>query len=87
MLFKKVGYVFASEHRFDIGPGATLDQNPAQRVAIIGPVGQQGLAGADTVQHIGGASAIMGLAFREFQREWIAVGIDHRVDFGSQSAA
>ena len=33
--------VDASRHGFDVGPGAALRQALAERIAIIGPVGQQ----------------------------------------------
>ena len=64
-----------------------VGQSFAQGIAVIGAVGQQGLAVADAVQHVLGAAAVMGLAFGQFQGERIAVGIDHGMDFGGQSAA
>ena len=79
--------VHAVRHGLDVGLGAAFGQGNAQGIAVIGAVGEQGLAGADTVQHILGAAAVMGLALGQLQGERIAVGIDHRMDFGGQSAS
>src|SRR5215212_8687590 len=78
--------VDAPWHRFDVGPGPTIEQRPTQRVAIVGAIGQQDLPGADAVQHIGGAAAIVGLAFAQLQCDRQAVGINQRVDLGRQPA-
>ena len=79
--------VHAVRHGLDVGLGAAFGQGNAQGVAVIGAVCEQGLAGADTVQHILGATAVMGLALGQFQGERVAVGVDHRMDFGGQSAS
>ena len=76
-----------------LGMGLMLAQAPrsarlvAQRIAVIGAIGEQDLAGAEAVQHIAGAPAVMGLAFGQLERDRIAVGIDEGVDLGRQSAA
>src|SRR5579862_1861584 len=50
-----------SRHWFDVGPGAALGQRGSQRVAVIGSVGEQNLTGAEPVEQVVGASAIVGL--------------------------
>ena len=79
--------VLASRHRLDVRPRTALCQALAQPIAVIGAVGKQGLAGAEMVEHIAGALAVMGLALGEFERDRIAVGIDKGMDFRCQSAA
>jgi hypothetical protein len=39
------------------------------------------------LQHVGGAPAVVGLAFGELQRNGQALGIDQGVDLGGQAAA
>ena len=56
-------------------------------VAILTSVRKQSLAGADALEHVGGASSVVGLAFTQFQPDRIAVGVDHCMDFGRQPAA
>ena len=85
--FVELWDVGAVWHGLEVGLGAACGQSVAQGVTVIGAISEEDLPGADTVQHVLGTAAIMGLTFRQFQRERIAVGIDHRVDFGGQSAA
>ena len=76
-----------ARHRLDVGPGALGRHGVAQGVAVIGAVGEQDLPGAKAVEHVGGASAVMRLAFGQLQRDRQAVGVDQRVDLGRQAAA
>ena len=80
------GHVRPCRHWFDAGPAAFLLHPPSQSVAVIGGVGEQDLAFAKIVQHVLGASAVMGLTGRELQLHWQAVRIDEGVDLGSQAA-
>jgi hypothetical protein len=77
----------APRHRLDVGPCAAVGQGLAEGVAVIGAVGEQGLARADAVQHIGGAPAVMRLALAQLEGDWIAVGVHNGVDFGRQPSA
>lgn len=86
-LFVEARDIHTVWHRLDVGPGTAFGQGGAQSVAVISPVGEQGLAAADTAQHVFRAAAVMGLAFGQFQGERIAVGINHGMDFCGQSAA
>lgn len=79
--------VDAPRHGFDVGPSATLRQAFTKRIAVIGAIGQQGLAGTETVEQIACALAVMGLALGELERDRIAVGIDESMNLGRQSAA
>jgi hypothetical protein len=79
--------VLASRHRLDVRPRTALGQILAEPIAVIGAVGKQDLAGAEMVEHIVGALAVMGLTLGEFERDRIAVGIDQGMDFCRQSAA
>jgi hypothetical protein len=74
-------------HGLDIGPGALADHRLAQRVAVVGAVGEKNLVWADAAQHAGGASAVMCLAFRQLEPDRQSIGIDESVDLGGQSAA
>lgn len=55
--------------------------------AIVTSVRQQNLAGSNALQHVGRAWSVVGLAFVQLQPYRIAVGVDHRMNFGRQSAA
>ena len=59
----------------------------AQRVAVVGAVGDQDLAGPEPVEHVGGAPAVMSLPFGQLQRDRQAVCVDERVDLGRQPAS
>ena len=76
----------ASRHRFDIGPGAAVRQILAQCVAVIGTIRREDLPLADFAQHVGGASAVMSLAFRQLQSDRQAIGVDKGVDLRGQTA-
>jgi hypothetical protein len=79
--------VDAVGHGFDVRPSAALGQAFAQRVAVIGAVGEQDLADLKAGQHVAGAFAVVGLAFGKLERDRIAVCIDESVDLGGQSAS
>ena len=70
-----------------LAQGAALRQALAECIAVIGAIGQQGLAGTEALEQIARALPVMGLAFGELERDRIAVGIDESVDFRRQSAA
>ena len=74
-------------HGLDVRPGAPLGQAVAQRVAVVGAIGEKDLAGPETVQHVTRTLAVVGLAFGELERDRIAVRIDEDVDLGGQSAS
>lgn len=42
-------------------------------IAILTSVRKQSLAGADALEHVGGASSVVGLAFTQFQPDRVAV--------------
>ena len=77
----------ALRHGFDVGPGAARRERGAQCIAVIGRVGEQDLALAETVEHIGRALAVMGLAFAELEDDRQTVCVDQGVDLGRQPAA
>jgi hypothetical protein len=52
---------------------ASVRRNPS---LSLGAVGQEDLAWPDGVQHVGGASAVMGLAGRQLEHDRQAVGVD-----------
>lgn len=78
--------VFPVRHWLHVCPGAAFRERAAQVVAVVGAVGQQDLAFADVVQHIGGAAPVMSLAFGQLQPDRQAVGIDEGMDLRRQSA-
>lgn len=74
-------------HGFDAGPGATLGETGAHGVAVIGAVGQQDIALAKPVQHVGGRAPVMGLSFCQLEHDRQAQRVDQRVDLRRQAAA
>jgi hypothetical protein len=48
----------------------------AEGVAVVGAVSEQNLTGTNAVQHIGGAAAVMSLAFAQLEDDRVAIGID-----------
>ena len=74
-------------HRFDVRPGALGGHGSSQRIAVVGAVSEEGLPGMQPVEHVGGAAAVMGLAFCQLDRDRQAVGVHQRVDLGGQTAA
>ncbi len=70
-----------------VGPGTLGGHGGAERVAVIGAIRQQDLAGAEAIQHADGALPIMGLALRQLQGDRPAVGVDKGVDLGRQSTS
>ena len=73
-------------HGSDIGPDAARGHFGAQGVRVIGPVSQRDIAIGEGVEHIGGAAAIMRLAWRDLQQDRQSTGIDQRMDLGRQPA-
>ena len=74
-------------HGFDVGPRAAIGASLAKGVAIVTSVRQQNLTGSNALQHVGRAWSVVGLALAQLQPYRIAVGVDHRMNFGRQSAA
>ena len=61
------GHVDAPWYGFDRGPRAEIEEFMTESVAIVNAVGQQNLAGAAALEHVGGASSVVGwpsLSFR-----------------------
>ena len=81
------GDVDPVRHRLDVRPSTLLVDGLAQGIAIVSPVGQQGLARADACQHVGSTAAVVRLAFGEFECDRQPVGIDQGVDLRRQSAS
>ena len=51
-------------HRLDVGPGASFIEAGTERIAVVAAVGEQDLAGAEAIEHIGGAAPVMRLGPR-----------------------
>jgi len=81
------GDVHALGYRLDVGPGSAIGQPLAEGVAVVGAISEENLTGTNAVQHIGGATAVMSLAFAQFDGDRVAVGIDDGMDLGRQSSA
>src|ERR1700712_4012277 len=79
--------VDAVGHGLDVRPGAAFGQALAQRVAVVGTIGEQDLTGTKAVQNIDGAPAIVRLAFGELEGDRITIRIDESVDLSGQSAS
>jgi hypothetical protein len=74
-------------HRLEVGPSALVLQLLTQRIAVVGAVGQRDLLGTEIIEHVDGATPVMGLALGHLAHDRIAVAIDKGMDFGRQSAA
>jgi hypothetical protein len=46
--------VFAVGHRLDIGPDAACREGAAERVAVVGAIGEQDLTVAEILEQVGG---------------------------------
>jgi hypothetical protein len=79
-------HVYVWRERLDVGPGAAAGHHGPQGIIVIGTVGDQDLAVADGVQHVGRAASVMCLSLGQLQRNGIPVGIDHSMDLGGQPA-
>lgn len=73
-------------HGADIAPSTASSEAFAKGIGIICSVGQENIAGLHGVEHVGGASPVMGLAFGQFQRDGQPGGIDQGMDLGRQAA-
>ena len=80
-------HVLAGRHRLDVCPCAALGEALAQRVPVIGTVGQKDLPLDQGVQHVAGALAVMGLTFGQLQGDRQPFGIDKGMDLCRQPAA
>ena len=81
------GDIHALGYRLDVGPGSAIRQALAEGVTVVGAVSEQNLTGTDAVQHVGGATAVMSLAFAQLDGDRVAIGIDDGMDLGRQSSA
>jgi hypothetical protein len=73
--------------RADVGARSAFFKLLADCVAVVATVGEQHHALADTVEHVLGRLAVMGLAGRELQRDRQAVAVYERMDLGRIPAA
>src|SRR5450631_358108 len=78
---------FAAGHRLDVGPCAARGHLEAQGITVVGAIGEQHVAAAERIEHVGGAPAIVCLSGRQLERDRQAARIDQRVDLGGQSTA
>lgn len=74
-------------HGLDIGPGAPFGHLRAQGVAVVTSVGKQDLPRLDRVEQVGRGATVVRLALAQLERDRVAVGVHHGMDFGRQSAA
>ena len=81
------GGIEAMVERPDVGLGALSSNFGAERVAVVGAIGEQHAFARQCFEHVFRALAVMGLAFRQLQRDRKAAGIDEGVDFGRKPAA
>jgi hypothetical protein len=81
------GDVHALGYRLDVGPGSAIGQALAEGVAVVGAISEQNLTGTNAIQHIGGATAVLSLAFAQLDGDSVAIGIDEGMDLGRQSSA
>ena len=79
-------HVDPSWHRLDVGPSTTICQGLTQGVTVVGSISKEGLTGADVVEHVTSAPAVMRLAFGQLEGNRIAVGIDKGMDLRRQPA-
>lgn len=63
----------------------TGGQRPAERVVVIGAVSEQHLAGANRVQHVGGAASVVRVAVRQLQADRQAAFLHYRVQLSRHS--
>ena len=81
------GFVEPAGQRLDVGEDAPCRHVLAEKVAVVGAVGDQDLAGAEALKHVGGAPAVVSLSLGQLQGDRQAVGIDEGVDLGGQPAS
>ena len=81
------GDVHPIGHWLDVAPGALACEAFPQSVAVVAAVGQEDLTFAEAAQHVGGASSVVSLAWRQLQKNGQAVGVDEGMDFRGQSAS
>ena len=80
-------YVYTVRHGLDVCPRTSDGHGTTQGITVIGTVGEQDLARADGVQHVGRTASVMRLALGQFERDGIAVGINDGVDFRGEPAS
>ena len=73
--------------RADIGPGTLGGDLATQRITIVATIGEQNAFARQRVEHVLGALSIVGLAFRQLERDREPERIDEGVDFGRKPAA
>lgn len=79
------GRVDAPLERLDVGPRAAVFDLLSDRVAIVGAVGDEDLAGLEPVDQGRRTAPVVRLARRQGDRHGQAVGVDQRMDLGGQS--
>ncbi len=73
--------------RADVGTRPLLVEFLTDGIAVVAAVGEQHCSLADTIEHVLGRLAIVGLTGREFQLDWQAVAVHECVDLGRIPAA
>src|SRR5579875_787833 len=81
------GDVHPVRHRLDVGPGTSFIETGTERIAVVASVGEQDLAGAEAIEHIGSAAPVMRLTLGQLEGDRQAIAIGQRMDLGRQSAA
>jgi len=71
----------------DVGCRALRRDLGSERVAVVTTIGQQHTLARQRAEHVFPAPAVVGLAFRQLDRDREAVAIDNRVDFGRKPTA
>jgi len=73
-------------HGADISPGSTFIEPFTKGVGVICPIRQKDIPRQHGVEHILGASPVVGPTFGQFQEDRQPHSIDESVDFGRQTA-
>lgn len=71
----------------DVGSRALRRDPGSERVAVIAAISQQHALARQSDEHIFATPAVVGLTFRQLDRDREAVAIDDRVDLGRKPAA
>jgi hypothetical protein len=74
-------------HGLDVRPGALGRHGVAERVAVVGAIGHEDLARAETAQQVGGTPAVVRLSLAQLERDRKAIGVDEGVDLGCQPSS
>ncbi len=71
----------------NVGDGALGCDLGAERVTVVAAIGQQDAFARQCHEHVLGAFAVVGLAFRQLQRDREPERVDKGVDFGRKPTA